>query len=249
MGVLILPLLLSNPAASAGLRITTSNDFLSGTNQSDDLYTAALDVSFALGSGQVQLGERIFTDRERGLRLDETFAQYQHPLQTGRLEGEFSFGVVHVGHGAGRAVQNSLHSAIGSPKVDLPYSDRDDWYPTAELQIARSVTAGRLGALSATTDLFVAPGFRSWVEVGMAVAKSVGPVQVKAEVGLAAHEVEIEELQPRIAETSPTWKLGASINRLALEWSYNRYGTESKHVSLSYLLRLGDHRGWNAGRN
>ncbi len=231
--------LLTSPAAGATeIKLRTSNDFLSDPNQSDDLYTAEIGLGFRVGAhGELELGERIFTDRERGLRFDESYVRYTRELHRRHLDLRVGAGLVVLGHGAGESLQNSIHRLIGGTELELDYVDDEEWFATAELWLSRALLEGRYGTLAASLDVQAAPGFRSWLATSLDLTHQLGPVDLSARVGYALHEVEFEPLAPRIAASSPSWSLGAAVGRLSVQWSYNHYGTQSKHVELAYRLR------------
>lgn len=63
------------PVDAVELALTTANDPVSGNRKEDDLYTAALGFDIEATSFRLALGERMFTDREQGVRFDETYLE------------------------------------------------------------------------------------------------------------------------------------------------------------------------------
>lgn len=76
----LLALTMALPAAGAEIALTLANDALAPREHVDDLYTADTQLAIHLGRFRLQLGERMFTDRERGLRFDETAFDVARPL-------------------------------------------------------------------------------------------------------------------------------------------------------------------------
>ncbi|HEY9422478.1 MAG TPA: hypothetical protein VIW92_13765, partial [Thermoanaerobaculia bacterium] len=71
----LLFVLMSHDAAlvATELRLTLANDPVAGNSRPDDLYTSSIDIELLFPRARVTAGERMFTDRDRGVRFDESF--------------------------------------------------------------------------------------------------------------------------------------------------------------------------------
>jgi hypothetical protein len=233
---------LSAPARAAELAFTTANDPIGGNQKEDDLYTAALGFDIEASSFRLAFGERMFTDREEGVRFDETYLELTDtlgPPSAWMLEG--GFGLLRVGEGLlGESTQNWVHRTVGSEEVHLDYPDETDLYGTARITARRLFVAGSRHALSGRVEAFTAPGFRSWVRAEVAADFVLAPqLALRAAFGARADEVENNLLHERIGETGPTWELGLSWRRLSLRWTSNDSGTHTRHVTLGWRVPLG----------
>lgn len=229
------------PAAATELALTTSNDIISGE---DDLYTAELGVRAGWGEGRsLAVGERIFTDRERGVRFDETYVAVQTVAPS--PEGwrvEVGAGALHVGEGlAGASLQNAVHRVVGSDRVDLEYPEHGRWFPTASLEVERSLRVRQGSAVAARAALDLAPGFRSLAHAEVIAERPLGRhLALRAGLGVLGTHVESRWLGDRLRELEPTVRLGVRFRRLAFEWGHNLYGTATGHATIAYRLGLGD---------
>jgi hypothetical protein len=238
----LLPTALVSPPAAAAteLALTTSNDIISGE---DDLYTAELGVRVGWGEGPaLLLGERIFTDRERGIRFDETYATVRATLPpVAGWHAEVGAGVLHVGEGlAGESLQNAVHRVVGSDRVELEYPEGDRWFPSVSLAVERVLAVRSGAALSGRGEIEAVPGFRSLAHAEVLAERSVGQhLTVRAGLGLLGTRVESRWLGDRLRELEPTVRLGVHFRRLALEWGHNLYGTATDHATIAYRVGLG----------
>jgi hypothetical protein len=222
------------------IELTTSNDIVS---EQDDLYTAELALGFTRRGWHLTMGERLFTDRRRGLRFDETYARLGHPLpELGRWRSELDLGALHVGNGlGGEALQNSVHRVVGSDELDLAYPEDDRWFPTAALAAERPLLDGARGHAELLAEMAMAPGRLSRFRVELAAERPLGRrLAVHARLGAAAHHVETGLLGDRVADFGPTARLGVAYRQLAVEWIYNEYGTETGHMVIAYRARGGE---------
>jgi hypothetical protein len=233
-------LTLAGPGAEAAeLQLTVANDPVSGSSRPDDLYTAELGLAVDFERVRVTAGERMFTDRERGLRFDETFLTVGLDLpELAGWAAEANLGVLRAGRGLlGQDVQNEVHRWTGSDEVDLPYAPGNHHFPTAALSLARPLR--RIGAthLRSEAGAFTAPGFRHWLRAGVVAERPLGDrAAVRFGLGARADQVDTDWLGDRVSDIAPTAELAVAYRSLVLRWSYNDYGTRTGHLTLGVRL-------------
>ena len=162
--------------AQNAIQITTGNDILAGNSRSDDLYTGGLALllefdeakinATTIHKGFATLEENLFTDRERGERLDETWLSLGRRFEGDKWSASAHIGVVRAGQGVfGEDAQNLIHRAIGDEEVELDYPTENRHYPVVGGQYRRVLPS--LGPLQgeARVDLRVAQGYQQWVRV------------------------------------------------------------------------------------
>jgi|CXWL01.1.fsa_nt_gi hypothetical protein len=241
--LLLLLLTLSSPAPAVELTIQTANDPVSGSDRPDDLYTAVLAVDMSFAHHSWTLGERMFTDREREVRFDETFLEMSRDLpEWAGWQPRVGAGVLHVGRGLlGERVQNEIHRWVGSDLVHLGYIQDSQWYATGRVSLDRGLLFGRHGTLGLRLEAAAAPGFQSSVR-----AELLGDLRLPGELvlrlGLGARTAKVESdlLADRIDELGPTWEVGLGWRAWTLRYAFNDHGTESDHLSLA--VRVGSLR-------
>lgn len=244
IGILVLLAVATGPVAfearAAELELTTSNDIISGE---DDLYTAEIGMRFVLAPRlSLELGERIFTDRDAGSRFDESYMRLETRLPPlAGWHGELRLGALHVGEGVGgQSLQNSVHRAVGSDRVDLAYTGEERWYPTLGLAGRRFLGQRSGAALFTRGELDATPGFRSSLQLALAAERPLaGDWVASGELGLRADHVEDDRLEEHVDGIAPAVRLGISYRRFSATWSWNEYGTETGHVTLGYRLGVG----------
>lgn len=242
--LLLFLLLLALPATApaAEITFTTSNDPVSGNERPDDLYTAELALELALDERDLVLTERMFTDRERGVRFDETSLELSRSFR--RLagwSGEAGAGVLHVGRGLlGESVQNAVHRLVGSEEEDLRYAADHRLYPLATLTLVRPLpVSSNLGSVTGRIEAVAAPGFHSSLRAGVQAERSVGAgLAVLAGVAGVLHDVDSGLLGDAIASSGVAWDLGVGWRDLFLVLSHNAYGTETRHLTLGYRFSV-----------
>jgi hypothetical protein len=242
-------------AEAAELQLTVANDPVSGSSRPDDLYTAELGLAVDFERVRVTAGERMFTDRERGLRFDETFLTVGLDLPDflpglAGWEAEADLGVLRAGRGLlGQDVQNEVHRWTGSDEVNLPYAPGNHHFLTAELSLARPLRQIGATHLRSEAGAFTAPGFRHWLRAGVVAERPLGDrAAVRFGLGARADQVDTDWLGDRISDVAPTAELAVAYRSLILRWSYNDYGTRTGHLTLAVRLfesrrlrgRLGD---------
>lgn len=222
-------------AEPADLHLTVANDPVAGSSRPDDLYTSDFGVELVFERVRVVAGERMFTDRERTLRFDETYLSVSTALpELAGWKGEASAGVLRAGRGLlGESAQNEVHDWIGSGEVVLPYIGGDHYYATLGASLSRSL--GRLGRshFQGETEVFAAPGFRSWLRAGIAAERPLGrDFSVRLGAGVRVDHVETPWLGDRVAGVAPTFEVGLAWRPIVLLYRYNEYGTRSGHLTL-----------------
>ncbi len=234
-------------ARAAEVRLSTSNDLISGGG-GDDLYTAALELEVGDERGRVLVGERMFTDRERGARHDETYFQLGRDLpERWGWRTEVRVGLLRVGRGlAGEAVQNEIHRWVGAEPVHLEYRGRSDLYPSLELDAVRPL--GRLGGfwLDGRLAAESAPGFRSSLDAQLGAERQLaGGVALRAAAGIRLDDVQTGRLAPHVDDAGWTAGLWVGWRRVALGWTRNDDGTGTDHLTLA--VRVGGRGANGAG--
>lgn len=222
-------------AEAADLHLTIANDPVAGSSRPDDLYTSDLGVELSFERVRVVAGERMFTDRERALRFDETYLSVSTDLpELAGWEGEASAGVLRVGRGLlGQSAQNEVHDWIGSGEVLLPYIGGDHYYPTLGASLSRPLGGPGRFHLQGETEAFAAPGFRSWLRAGIAAERPLGrDFSVRLGAGARIDHVESSWLGERVADFAPTFEVGLAWRPIVLLYRYNEYGTRSGHLTL-----------------
>lgn len=241
---LLLALLLvaaGSPVAAGELRATLANDLAPGNPRPDDLYTSDLELQFSGETFGLLAGERMFTDRPRGLRFDETHLAVTRRLPSlGGWDARGSVGLLQAGRGLlGESAQNRLHSVIGSPLVELRYVEARRTFVTGAVAFDRRVGAFGRADVDASVEGSTAPGFRSWLRAGAVVSRPLGGgASVAFGVGLRADRAESQWLPPAIRGVSPTGHVALEWRGLELRYSWNDYGTRTPHLSLALRIPI-----------
>lgn len=239
-------LLAAAAAPAVDLRLTTDNDFLADNDRADDLYTFALALEVEKGGWTWALRENAFTDREAGLRFDESSVTLGRHVPREWL-GPWSLwveaGAVHVGRGLlGQSVQNSFHDAIGSDRVDLEYPGDSGVHARLALELDRQWIVARRWSVGPRVTAHVAPGFKRGAFAGVRGRWIPNRVlDVDFELGGRWAETDLALLEPHLRELAGAASVEALLwDRLIVRWSLNRYGTGNEHFSLG--VRVGTSR-------
>lgn len=230
----------SVPTATAvELRFTTENDLLAESTDRDDLYSFAAAVDLERGASTYSLREHGFTDRDAGLRFDETH------LSVGRAHGRgpWTFygeiGAVHVGHGLlGEAAQNAVHRLIGDEEVDLRYLE-SSWHGRAAATVDRLLQVTDALELGPRFEAELTPGLRSHLVTALGLRwQPTSALAVHAVAGGHWTQASLAALEPHLEDFAPIARLGVVVGeRLFASWSYNQYGDERRHFSIG--VRVG----------
>lgn len=242
-------LLLTGPTTTTAradaprILFTTSNDLIAGEAQGDDLYTAALALEVQGNDLRWRFGERMFTDRRRAFRFDETYLELARSLgppsaTAGGWFGEISGGVIHLGRGLlGEGVQNEVHRVVGAERVSLPYLESDRWVGSATLRGGRALPVAAPWSLEVEGEVHLAPAFRSWQKLAVVAERELaGGLAMRAGVGARLDQTDGELLGDRVARAAATAELGLAWRGVSLRWSLNDFGTRASYLSLGIDL-------------
>ncbi len=234
------------PATALDLRLVTDNDFLTHNDRSDDLYTFALELEVDTGRITWTLRESAFTDRQAGVRFDETY------LTVGRLAprqwlGGWSLwaeiGAAHVGEGLfGQEAQNALHQLIGDDEVNLEYIDDSDVFAHLAVEVGRQFDVGTKLSLGPHATVRTTPGFKSdaWLAVRGRWSTWGDRLGFDVAIGPRLSHNELDVLEPHMKDSAVAASVEVALsNGLLVEWTVNRYGTGSEHLSFGYRFGVG----------
>ncbi len=237
------PTTMSARAEAPRILFTTSNDLIAGKTQGDDLYTAALAFEVQGNDLRWRFGERMFTDRRRAFRFDETYLELARSLgppsgTAGGWFGEISGGVIHLGRGLlGEDVQNEVHRVVGAERVSLPYLDSDRWVGSATLRGGRVLPVAAPWSLEVEGEVHLAPAFRSWQKLAVVAERDLaGGLAMRAGVGARLDQTAGDLLGDRVARAAATAELGLAWRGVSLRWSLNDFGTRASYLSLGVDL-------------
>lgn len=228
------------PVRGLELRLTTNNDFLTDYPTPDDLYTFSLVLEADVGRATLAFREHAFTDREAGVRFDESHLVVGWTLPSfGRWLARAEIGTVRVGRGLlGEDAQNALHRFLGDEVLELEYVGDGEIHPSLRIAAERPQEVGPALTVGPWIDLFAGPGFGSYAVFGTRGAWQLNPtLRIRGMLGVRLAETSVEALDPHFADASATAELGITYrDRLFVSWTYNRFGTEQEHLSLGYRL-------------
>ena len=222
------------PVGAADLRIDLVNDPATANPRPDDLYTSDLRIDLSFERFRVVAGERMFTDRERNLRFDETHISVVTELRPlGGWKTEGGVGVLRAGQGfLGQPVQNKVHRWIGSDEVRLPYAASQN-FATAAVTMKRTFRDRGATRVAAEIDASAAPGFRNWARATALLDRPVlSGTSLQIGIGVRADAVDRALFGDRIGGVSPTAHAALAYRSMEVRWSWNDYGTRSPHISL-----------------
>ncbi len=232
------------PAARAPaveLRLTTENDLLTSDNR-DDLYTFAVALSVVKGPYTFSWRENAFTDRQAGMRFDETHVTVRRAVPgTGRWRLEAEGGWVWAGRGLlGESAQNAVHRLLGQEELSLPYS-ASRLSPSLAVEVERPFRLADDFEVGPRLEAYGAPAFRSHAVAAGQARWQPGP---HLAVGLLAggrwSTASFAPLERHLAALAPlvrleiVWRQGAFVS-----WTYNDYGDEREHLSVGFQIARG----------
>ncbi|MDA8020893.1 MAG: hypothetical protein MPN21_25940 [Thermoanaerobaculia bacterium] len=242
--------LLAAIAMATDIRFVTDNDFLGSNETQDDLYTFAVTVEIDKGPLTWTVAENAFTDREAGLRFDETH------VTAGRLLPEHWFGrwsvwteagVAHVGEGLlGQDIQNAFHELIGSDEVHLDYVDKNSYHARLGVEAGRQNRVSHGLTVGPHLEAHSYVGFKDDALVGFRgrwqpPSTTLNRFEVDVTVGARYSRSSFEPLDNHLERVSEAAQLEISTpGGLVVNWSRNRYGTAREHVSLGFRIGGGE---------
>lgn len=240
--VLAAALALAIPAHAVDLRFATENDFFTSDNR-DDLYTFSVALSADRGPYTVSFRENAFTDREAGIRFDESRLTVRRAISgAGAWDLQAEVGKVHVGHGIfGQEAQNLLHGVLGDDQLDLRYLESDR-YASLGVEAERTFAFGPGLDLGPRLEIESVPGFRSHAAVGAQGRWEAGDrVTVHFFAGGRWSDASPAVLDRHLAPLAPIARLGVVFgDGLVVSWTYNDYGDEREHLSVGFVVDAAD---------
>ena len=248
--MVVLALLLPLAAlAETEIVLSTGNDDFSGNSRSDDLYSAGLGVSFEFSRNRgpdvapwqrfVSIQENLFTDRDAGVRFDETWFIIGQHVERNNWSLAFYAGTVRAGRGLfGERGQNAVHRLIGDNEVTVDYVEGTEHFPTAGVSFRRFLFANQHVVLETAGDVRTADGFQHWATVSLDAGFKLSRwLDMSASVGVRASSAQYAPIRPWVHGVAKTLEASfTAFDRIQLTWSNNEYGTRMNHVSLSFKL-------------
>ncbi|MFC1559016.1 hypothetical protein ACFL39_00305 [Gemmatimonadota bacterium] len=239
---LLLAFLIVAPSAAwAQVEILLKIDNDGRNSKFDDLYTAGLGLtigfdrlSVAGGEGFVTFKENLFTDRDNGLRFDETWLQVGSRHEGRRWQAKFFTGAVHAGHGLlGEEAQNLVHRLTGDELYQLDYVDESELFPVFGAQGQMVLREWGRFLIESTGELTFAPGFQMWAGARIRAHWIARPrLRLFAGAGARVSHTEYEPLEPWIKRFGPEVEVGVELmRRFVFTGTYNEYGTGMGHIS------------------
>ena len=235
------------PAPADNISLVLANDFLASNELDDDLYTAAFLIDIDQGHYRWQVGENLFTDKDNGLRFDETFLTVERSVfREGPWRVWGQAGVLHVGEGfLGENAQNSVHGLIGGEDVELDYIDEDSYHATARVKVDRDLPDWRRVDFSATAEVYGAFGFKTHASTALQARRPINRiVTLHGALGGRYSTTELDALDARTQRFGVTWEAGAVLyDKVSLAWSQNHFGTGSQHFNVVYHVEKESRQG------
>lgn len=229
-------------AHAVDLRLATENDFLTRNPTADDLYTFSIALEVEHGPYSISLRENAFTDRDAGVRFDETYLTVGRDvpgLRSWRVHAEV--GLAHVGQGLfGQDAQNAFHRIIGDEEVDLAYAD-SSLHASLALTAERSFGPVEHLEVGPRLEATSVPGLRSHGVLGAEARWQPKPgIAIEVFAGGRLSHASLGALEPHLAELGAVVRVGILLNdAVFLSWTYNDYGDKREHLSLGYRIPLG----------
>jgi hypothetical protein len=246
---LLLTFALSLAFASASgaqtLMFRTENDIFSTQPARDDLHTFATALEIEGGATLYALREEAFTDREAGVRFDETQLSFGRALPRFGAWGTYGeAGIVRVGEGLfGQETQNEIHRALGSETVELPYLD-PSLHARLALAVERSFRSGRAFTVGPRVELEWVSNLRAHAVVAaQALLDPLPNLELHLLAGGRWSDASLEALARHTKPFDAVVRIGVTaFERIVLAWSYNDHGDGRTHLSVGYRFNR-----WTAG--
>lgn len=229
----------AQPARGYELRLSTENDFPVESRHKDDLYTFSVAIDVERGPYTFALQEHAFTDREAGVRFDETHLVVTRRLTRSSWDLELTGGLVHAGQGLfGQSAQNAVHDLVDNEEVRLPYAD-SELHARAGVAAERWWPIGGRLAVGPRIEVDLVPGLHSHaVAAGQLEWQAQRHVAVELLAGHRFTDADYEVLERRLASDAAIGRVSLILfRRLDLTWSYNERGDERQHLTLGYRVQ------------
>lgn len=234
--------LLAAAVEAQTVRLSTENDILTGNPTRDDLYSFSIGFELERGLASWAIFEQAFTDRAAGVRFDETHLELRRSVLAARgWSLALGAGVVRVGEGLfGERLQNAVHDAIGSDRVELPYHD-ESWHVRLLVSAERWRAFGASFEAAPHVELDVAPGHRSLAAAGAQARWQPAPDWViEAFAGARWARASLAPLEPHLGGVDLAARIGLLWReRYLLSWSLNAHGDRREHWTVGYVLPIG----------
>lgn len=242
VGLLLTLLGLAVPAAGWEIRLALENDFLARRSVRDDLYSFAVEVAAEGGPWRLAFTENGFTDREVGLRFDETYLWAGRSFRLGSsLEGSFDVGALRIGEGLfGESAQNAIHELTGDETLELNYLSSSRVFPAARLALGRAFRAGSRLELEPRLEAAYAEDVKSHLLLGLRGRARLHRNLVGTFfAGFRRSWASFGPLEFWLEGEAPAADVGLVFReRLSVTWSRNRYGAERHHLRIAYRIAL-----------
>lgn len=226
------------PRAETALVLRTSNDLGVFLPAKDDLYTASLGADLVTGNLGFTLDERMFTDRDAGLRFDETYLTVAATVPApSPWEVRVRAGAVRVGRGLfGENLQNLVHRLLNIDEVELDYIEGSETHALLRVEAERPFAATAALRIGPWIDLSEAFGFKRHAILGGALRwNRGGSVSVFARAAARYSDTELAVLEPWMGGWAPAFEAGMGYKEfLTASYTYNAFGTEDGHIHLRF---------------
>lgn len=241
-GAMLTAALVAGVIDAQSFRVSTENDILTDNPTRDDLYSFSLGFELDRGRTNWAIFEQAFTDRAAGVRFDEIHVELRRTVLAPRgWSLAIGGGVVRVGEGLfGERLQNAVHDAIGSDRVELPYYD-ESWHVRLLVSAERWRAFGASFEAAPHVELDVAPGHRSLATAGAGARWQPAPDWViEAFAGARWARASLAPLEPHLGGVDLAARVGLLWReRYLVSWSLNAHGDRREHWTVGYVLPLG----------
>ncbi len=235
--------LIFGPAEALDLRFASQNDVVTRNPTQDDLYTFSFALDLARDPYRFSLREEAFTDREAGIRFDETYYVVGRSVPAPRSWSiDVEAGIVHVGRGLlGEEVQNSVHRFLGAEELTLRYQP-SSVHPSARVEAERSFRSNRRLSLGPRVEAHTAPGLETHlILAGQTAWRARRSIVIETLAGARWTHASLDPLEPHLDTVAPVARVGIVVHEtFFVFWSYNDHGDRREHVGLGFRSRFGE---------
>jgi hypothetical protein len=240
---LIAAALLFGRAEALDLRFASRNDVVTRNPTDDDLYTFSFALDLARDPYRFSLREEAFTDRQAGVRFDETYFVVGRSVSGPRSWSiDVEAGIVHVGRGLlGQELQNSVHRFLGAEELTLRYQP-SSVHATARVDAERYFRRHARLTLGPRVEARTAPGLESHLVLAGQTAWRAGRhVVMEALAGARWTHASLDPLEPHLDPLAPVARVGIVFHdAFFVAWSYNDHGDRREHVGLGFRSGFGE---------